>query len=250
MAANGSRLARILEEGPHESLDGDPFPAVPGRECLPVLGWALPILPAVRNHPPQWEHLCVDRGIDPGEPDANPSHRSGRVRDRPRDVRPLATGPSEPPPRINRARKAGLQLRCSTSEQDCRIHCQLMAESMRRRETTGRGGLDQHLRRGIPGAAPATGAGVLFQAVLDGRVLSSALVLLSGRGAYDHTSGTCPEGMEHGASHFLIFETARNLQERGTRRVQSGRRLRGQPGVARVQGRFRQCPALPCRRGV
>ena len=116
--------------------------------------------------------------------------------------------------RISRARKAGLQLRCSTSEQDCRIHCQMMGESMRRRERRGEEVSTSISVEDLSVFLQAS-AGVLFQAVRDGRVLSSALVLLSGRGAYDQTSGTCPEGMECGASHFLIFETARHLQERG-----------------------------------
>jgi len=114
--------------------------------------------------------------------------------------------------RINRARKTGVQLRRSTSEEDCRIHCQLMVESMRRRERRGekvstRTSVEDFL------VYLRAGSGTLFQAVLDGRVLSSALVLSSDRGAYDHTSGTCPEGMACGASQFLIFEIARHLQE-------------------------------------
>jgi len=116
--------------------------------------------------------------------------------------------------RINRARKAGLQLRCSTSEQDCQIHCEMMGESMRRRERRG-----EEVSTSIPVEGflllLRAGAGVLFQAALDRRVLSSGLVLLSSRGAYYHTSGTCPDGMECGASQFLIFETARHLQGRG-----------------------------------
>ena len=123
--------------------------------------------------------------------------------------------------RISRARKAGLQLRCSTSEQDCQIHRQMMGESMSRRERRG---------EQVPTIISVedmlvflrAGAGVLFQTVRDGRVLSSAMVLLSGRGAYDQTSGTSPEGMECGASHFLIFETARHLQERGFRAFNVG----------------------------
>jgi lipid II:glycine glycyltransferase (peptidoglycan interpeptide bridge formation enzyme) len=61
----------------------------------------------------------------------------------------------------------------------------------------------------------ATGAGILSQAVLKDQVLSSALVLLSKSGAYYQTAGTSPEGNELGASPFLVFETARNLRERG-----------------------------------
>ena len=59
------------------------------------------------------------------------------------------------------------------------------------------------------------GAGVLFQAMQGETVLSSALILLSRGGGYDQTTGTSPEGMELGASQFLIFEIAETLRRQG-----------------------------------
>lgn len=56
------------------------------------------------------------------------------------------------------------------------------------------------------------GAGQLFQAVLEGRTVSSALVLMSDKGAYYQSAGTSSEGMACGASHFLVCEIARILQ--------------------------------------
>jgi lipid II:glycine glycyltransferase (peptidoglycan interpeptide bridge formation enzyme) len=56
------------------------------------------------------------------------------------------------------------------------------------------------------------GHGNLFQAVLDGKVLSSLLVIKAEKGAYYQSAGTSPEGMTAGASHFLIYETAQLLQ--------------------------------------
>jgi lipid II:glycine glycyltransferase (peptidoglycan interpeptide bridge formation enzyme) len=60
-----------------------------------------------------------------------------------------------------------------------------------------------------------SGCGVLYQVAVEGSVLSSALVLISDRGAYYQSAGTSQEGMEHGASPYLVYETARSLQERG-----------------------------------
>jgi hypothetical protein len=114
---------------------------------------------------------------------------------------------------INRARKAGLQLRCTTSAEQCRIHGQMMAASMQRRNERGdRVSTDIHVESFL--AFLRTGAGILFQAVLEGEVLSSALILLSDSGAYYQTAGTSPEGIDLGASPFLVYETARHLQER------------------------------------
>ncbi|HKM55385.1 MAG TPA: GNAT family N-acetyltransferase [Isosphaeraceae bacterium] len=139
--------------------------------------------------------------------------------------------------RITRGRKAGLQLRCSTSEQDCQIHCEMMGESMRRRERRG-----EEVSTSIPVEGflvlLRAGAGVLFQAALDRRVLSSGLVLLSSCGAYYHTSGTCPDGMECGASQFLIFETARHLQGRGFGAFNLGGVSGANPGLHEFKAGF------------
>jgi hypothetical protein len=143
--------------------------------------------------------------------------------------------------RINRARKAGLQLRCSTRESDGRIHGQLIAASMWRRR--GRGepvstnvGDEEHL------VLLRAGAGVLSQAVLEGRVLSSVLVLLSSRGAYYHSAGTNAEGMELGASQFLILETARDLQDRAFAVFNLGGASAENAGLHEFKARFGAVP--------
>jgi hypothetical protein len=115
---------------------------------------------------------------------------------------------------INRARKAGLEVRFTASEADCHTHCQMMAASMRRRRERG-----ERVSTDIPAESLLvflrSGAGTLSQVTVEGRVLSSAMILLSERGAYYQTAGTGPDGVELGASPFLVFETARALQERG-----------------------------------
>lgn len=56
-----------------------------------------------------------------------------------------------------------------------------------------------------------SGAGQLFQALHNGRVASSILVLRSAHTAYFHSAGTSPRGMRIGASHFLIYDVCREL---------------------------------------
>jgi hypothetical protein len=139
--------------------------------------------------------------------------------------------------KVIRARKAGVQLRCSTSEADGLTHCQLIAASMRRRE--GRG--EQVSTSIAPQeylALLRAGAGVLSQAVKDGRILSSVLVLLSSQGAYYHSAGTDPEGMELGASQFLILETASDLQSRGFPEFNLGGASADNPGLQDFKARF------------
>jgi hypothetical protein len=116
--------------------------------------------------------------------------------------------------RINRARRWRLETRRSRDPRDCDRHAAVMAASMARRAARG-----EVVPDGMPlrqcTALVACGAGELFQVVLDGRVLSSALVLMAERGAYYQTSGTSPEGMELGASHLLIHDVAVRLRDRG-----------------------------------
>ena len=89
----------------------------------------------------------------------------------------------------------------------------------------GRASMDRRAQRGEDVATSAQerlvrallkhGAGRLHQAERDGEILSSMLVLRSPRGAYYHSAGTSPEGMACGASHLLIWETARLLRDDG-----------------------------------
>jgi hypothetical protein len=139
--------------------------------------------------------------------------------------------------RVNRAKKAGLCLRRSTSEQDCGIHCNMIAASMNRRRERNEQVSTRVSADGFRALLQA-GAGVLFQAVRDDRVLSSSLALLSSRGAYNETSGTCTEGMECGASHFLIFEMAKHLQERGYSTLNLGGVSGFNPGLHEFKAGF------------
>jgi hypothetical protein len=113
--------------------------------------------------------------------------------------------------RIKQAEKNGLTLRRSAASEALREHVDLISSSMRRRKNRGE---DVAVASEQPEAFHLlhAGAAEVFQAVCNGVVLSSALVLKAERGGYDHSSGTRPEGMAIGASHFLVFSVARALQ--------------------------------------
>jgi Acetyltransferase (GNAT) domain len=118
---------------------------------------------------------------------------------------------------VNRARKAGLTLRRSREVPAYHQHVLMMSASMARRQDRG-----ETVPQIAPGSLPRrsldllqAGAGELVQVVHDGDVLSSVLVLRSQSGAYYYSAGTRPDGMNCGASQFLIFETACALQREG-----------------------------------
>ena len=83
-----------------------------------------------------------------------------------------------------------------------------------------------------------SGAAELFQAVRDDAVLSSMLAIRSRTGAYYHSAGTSQEGMEIGASHFLVHSVARMLQEDGIAIFNLGGAEIENPGLRAFKSRF------------
>jgi len=116
--------------------------------------------------------------------------------------------------RIRQAEKLGLQVLHSADASALQVHDALIRDSMQRRHDRGE---NVSLAQDHSEASYLlrSGAAEIFQAVHDGKVLSSMLVLRACQGGYDHSSGTAPEGMSIGASHFLVFSVARILQTQG-----------------------------------
>lgn len=107
--------------------------------------------------------------------------------------------------RIRQAQEQGIEIRRSTDLSDLDRHQAVIMTSMQRRSDRG-----EIVPAEISTAEHALylthGAGELFQALKDGQVVSSYLVLYAERGIYTHSSGNTPEGMRCGASHLLQFE--------------------------------------------
>jgi hypothetical protein len=135
---------------------------------------------------------------------------------------------------VKRARKGGVALRVTDDPAACAEHARLRALSMDRRRQRGES-VAEGIRPEDHEVFLRAGAGLLFQAVQGDSVLSSALVLLAGRGAYYQTAGTNPEGMACGASPFLIHETARHLQRRSLEVFNLGGAGLDNPGLVRFK---------------
>lgn len=138
---------------------------------------------------------------------------------------------------VKRGGKAGLTVRQATDQQACREHVRLIGLSMQRRTERGEKVREPGQMRTFL-AFVQNGAGELFQAVLEGKVLSSVLVFFGGRGAYYQSAGTSPEGMELGASHFLIHQIASALQEQSQDVFNLGGAERWNPGLNRFKAGF------------
>jgi hypothetical protein len=138
---------------------------------------------------------------------------------------------------IKRGRKNGLEMTRFNDSEACRSHAQLIGASMTRRGKRGEAVTDAAPVDAL-GALVDSGAGEFFQAVLDGTVLSSVLVLLAKKGAYYHSAGNHPKGMAQGASHFLIQEIGNYLRERSFEVFNLGGSDQTNPGLSRFKAGF------------
>ena len=138
---------------------------------------------------------------------------------------------------IKRGRKNGLEMTRFNNSEACRSHAQLIGASMTRRGKRGEAVTDAAPVNAL-GALIDSGAGEFFQAVLDGTVLSSVLVLLAKKGAYYHSAGNHPKGMAQGASHFLIQEIGNYLRERSFEVFNLGGSDQTNPGLSRFKAGF------------
>lgn len=116
--------------------------------------------------------------------------------------------------RIRKATGLGAELRRTREPAALAAHVALHNASIARRQERGEAA-EQQLSGAPLAALLETGAGELFEAWVDGTLQSSVLVLRAPRGGYFRSSGSSPEGMKHGASHFVTFEIARTLQAEG-----------------------------------
>lgn len=122
---------------------------------------------------------------------------------------------------IAKARKAGVHLIDLDPPEALRVHFDLTGLSLERRAKRGESTKLRASQDSVIGLL-ASGAGRLFQAALDGEVLSSKLVYVVGEYAYYHDGGTSPKGMSLGASHFLMSEIMAILKKEGIRSMNMG----------------------------
>jgi ribosomal protein S18 acetylase RimI-like enzyme len=142
---------------------------------------------------------------------------------------------------ITRGRKAGLQVRRTIDSSACLEHINMMGASLERRRAHGESVLED-LPLATSRALLEHKAGELFQAVRDGQVLASALILKAAKGAYYQTAGTCEAGRECGASTFLVFEIAKALQDQGYQSFNLGGTEVGNRGLQDFKTGFGAAP--------
>jgi hypothetical protein len=141
---------------------------------------------------------------------------------------------------IRRAEKNGVSIRRLQTE-GVPDHFSMCRHSMSRRQERGEVVHSVADSAEIPSIV-TNGAGQIFQAVRDDVVLSSMLVIRSRTGGYYHSAGTSQEGMDIGASHFLVHSVAGLLQEAGVKIFNLGGAEIENPGLRAFKSRFGAAP--------
>jgi hypothetical protein len=139
---------------------------------------------------------------------------------------------------IDRAREAGLSVRRVKNPQACATHAKMIGASMQRRSARG-----EHVSTDVDETPFHSyveyDAGEVLQALQgDDEVLASVLVLRATAGAYLQSAGTSEQGMNCGASPFLIYETTQLLRREGAVVFNLGGAGDDNPGLQRFKRRF------------
>jgi lipid II:glycine glycyltransferase (peptidoglycan interpeptide bridge formation enzyme) len=117
---------------------------------------------------------------------------------------------------IKKARAVGVTVRrCSRHPESLMDHARMIGHSRDRLAARGESVSTASVETKEHCAYLASGAGELFQAVYNGHVVSSYLLLRSAWTACGHSTGTSPEGMRIGASPFLIHSICGELHREG-----------------------------------
>ena len=199
----------------------------------------------------QVESLCHDQGVGRlqlrtfgSQHSTVPSHSAETIR-RPRtewriplSAPDLTTGFSSHHRRqIRRGERSGLELRTGCTDTQAHHHQALVSAGQSRRRRLGKAAAPERHDPLVP-ALLRTGAAQLYQAVLDGRISASVLVLVTRSGAYYHSAGVDEAGTRCGASHWLVAQVARRLSMDGCRMFNLGGTRASEQGLVRFKSGF------------
>jgi ribosomal protein S18 acetylase RimI-like enzyme len=138
---------------------------------------------------------------------------------------------------VRKAEKAGVTIERTREVSACEDLVHLSRASMQRR--SGRGeDVPAHVDTSITKAMLETGGAEAFRAILEGQCVSIVIVMRAAQGGYLHASGTHPDGMKTGASHFLNYQIAKTLQEEGCELYNLSGASEEDSGLARYKAGF------------
>lgn len=138
---------------------------------------------------------------------------------------------------INKARKAGASLIALPTQEALAAHFRLTGASLGRRADRGED-VGMRASQECVRSFLARGLGTLFQAGIESEVMSSKFVFFHGKEAFYYDGGTSAVGMEGGLSHFLMFQIAEVLREKGYQSLNLDLARAGNTGLMRYKEGF------------
>ncbi|MGH8501152.1 MAG: GNAT family N-acetyltransferase [Gammaproteobacteria bacterium] len=138
---------------------------------------------------------------------------------------------------INKARKHGVKIVTSTGSAAIEAHLALIGASLVRRanrgEPTNLASDAEEVKEIL-----SNDAAQLYQATIDGEVVSSKIVFTVGDYAFYDSGGTSEKGMRVGASHFLMFSLMWTLHGQGIKSLNLDVASKAAGGLARYKAEF------------
>jgi hypothetical protein len=138
---------------------------------------------------------------------------------------------------INKARKAGASLIALPNQEALAAHFRLTGASLGRRAERGEDVGMRASQECVRGFLDR-GLGRLYQAGVEGEVMSSKFVFFHGKEAFYYDGGTSAVGMEGGLSHFLMFQIVEALREEGYQSLNLDLARAGNTGLMRYKEGF------------
>jgi lipid II:glycine glycyltransferase (peptidoglycan interpeptide bridge formation enzyme) len=138
---------------------------------------------------------------------------------------------------IRKAERHGVSVTCVHGAAELQAHLAMIGASIERRSRRGEPTWLKARREDVERIL-ATSVSRLYQARLDGEIVSSKLVFTADEYAYYDSGGSSPKGMSVGASHFLMREIVVQMKAKKMRTLNLDVASKSSGGLARYKAEF------------
>ena len=153
----------------------------------------------------------------------------------------MATYSSNHKRNIRKAIKSGMTVIRPTDDAALETHLRLCNESYTRHEQAGKAS-GPRVRKVDLVKYFTSGSAQLYQASIDGVVVSSLLIVMIEDAAFYDTGGTDSQGFKLGASHFLMHSIIEELKEKGFKFLNLGVSGESRKGLTQFKAGFGASP--------
>lgn len=139
---------------------------------------------------------------------------------------------------VKKARKHGITVVESKSAESANAHLAVCGASGARRQERGEFVAFLPTEETMGRYTKRSEDYTFYQAMLDGQVLSSDLIVFCGPYAFYDSGGSSPLGMSKGSSYLLMSSIIESLKDAGLRSLNLGGSSKSRPGLSRFKSGF------------